>query len=68
MPTEPLGSIQVYYQRLGRGPQDPQNFMGIIIQTTSAVGFVGLINSIPIYPRDKLLFLHGEHETARRPP
>lgn len=31
--------------------------MGIIIQTTSAVGFVGLINSIPIYPRDKLVFL-----------
>jgi hypothetical protein len=34
--------------------------MGIIIQTTSAVAFVGLLNSIPIYPRDKLLFFHGE--------
>jgi ABC-type multidrug transport system permease subunit len=42
--------------------------MGIIIQTTSAVGFVGLINSIPIYPRDKLLFLHGEPVVSRLIP
>jgi ABC-type multidrug transport system permease subunit len=40
--------------------------MGIIIQTTSAVGFVGLLNSIPIYPRDKLLFLHGKLGAFRR--
>jgi len=41
--------------------------MGIIIQTTSAVAFVGLLNSIPIYPRDKLLFFHGEQGLVSSP-
>jgi hypothetical protein len=55
-----LRLFQVYYQRLGRGPQDAQNLIGLTIQNTCPIAFVGLLNSIAIYPRDKLLFLHGE--------
>ena len=49
----------------GAGAQDR---IGIAIESTSAIAFVGLLNAMAIFPADRNLYLHEAKSSARYSP
>jgi len=45
-----------------------QDRIGIAIESTSAITFVGLLNAMAIFPADRNLYLHEAKSSARYSP
>lgn len=45
-----------------------QDRIGITIESTSAIAFVGLLNAMAIFPADRNLYLHESKSSARYSP
>lgn len=64
-----VGALFIFFfQRLNHGPQGAQDRIGISIQSTSAVAFVGLLNSMAVLPSERNLYLHESASSARYSP
>jgi hypothetical protein len=64
-----LGALfLMFFQRLTHGPSGAQDRIGITIESTSAITFVGLLNAMAIYPADRDLYLHESMSSARYSP
>ena len=73
-----------FFQRLTHGPSGTliqykimitaecdagaQDRIGIAIESTSAIAFVGLLNAMAIFPADRNLYLHEAKSSARYSP
>lgn len=61
-----LGALfLLFFQRLTHGPAGAQDRIGVTIENTSAIPFVGLLNAMAIYPLDRDLYLHESKSSAR---
>lgn len=58
----------LFYQRLTHGPEGAQDRIGITIQSTAALVFVGLLTSMSVYPAERNLYLHEYRSSARYSP
>ncbi|KAJ6569618.1 P-loop containing nucleoside triphosphate hydrolase protein [Mycena capillaripes] len=56
--------LLMFYERLKFGPSGGQDRIGVILQGTSAIPFVGLISGIAVFPQDRQLFMHEYHSSA----
>lgn len=56
------------FQRLTKGPSGAQDRIGITIQNTTALSFVGLLNAIAVFPAERNLYLHESRSSARYSP
>lgn len=64
-----VGALFIFFfQRLTHGPQGAQDRIGMTIQSTSALAFVGLLNSMAIFPAERNLYLHESQSSARYSP
>lgn len=64
-----VGALFIFFfQRLNKGPQGAQDRIGISIQSTSAVAFVGLLNAMAVLPAERNLYLHESTSSARYSP
>ncbi|WVQ83463.1 hypothetical protein IAT38_005604 [Cryptococcus sp. DSM 104549] len=67
--TPLLGGLFIlFFQRLTHGPSGAQDRIGISIESTSAIAFVGLLNAMAIFPADRNLYLHEAKSSARYSP
>ncbi|WVQ77432.1 hypothetical protein IAR50_007118 [Cryptococcus sp. DSM 104548] len=67
--TPLLGGLFIlFFQRLTHGPSGAQDRIGIAIESTSAIAFVGLLNAMSIFPGDRNLYLHESKSSARYSP
>ncbi|WVW79872.1 hypothetical protein I302_101842 [Kwoniella bestiolae CBS 10118] len=67
--TPLLGAMFIlFFQRLNHGPSGAQDRIGITIESTSAIAFVGLLNAMAIFPADRNLYLHEAKSSARYSP
>ncbi|KAK8861246.1 hypothetical protein IAR55_002065 [Kwoniella newhampshirensis] len=67
--TPLLGGLFIlFFQRLTHGPSGAQDRIGITIESTSAIAFVGLLNAMAIFPADRNLYLHEAKSSARYSP
>ncbi|WWC68886.1 uncharacterized protein I206_102822 [Kwoniella pini CBS 10737] len=62
------GMFILFFQRLNHGPSGAQDRIGITIESTSAIAFVGLLNAMAIFPADRNLYLHEAKSSARYSP
>ncbi|KAK4686772.1 hypothetical protein P7C73_g3345, partial [Tremellales sp. Uapishka_1] len=62
------GMFILFFQRLSHGPSGAQDRIGITIESTSAIAFVGLLNAMAIFPADRNLYLHESKSSARYSP
>lgn len=61
-----LGALfLLFFQRLKRGPSGAQDRIGLTIENTTAISFVGLLNAMAIFPADRNLYLHEAKTSAR---
>ncbi|BEI93776.1 uncharacterized protein CcaverHIS019_0602350 [Cutaneotrichosporon cavernicola] len=58
----------LFFQRLTKGAQGAQDRIGLTLQSTSALAFVGLLNSMSIFPPERNLYLHEAASSARYSP
>lgn len=58
----------LFFQRLSLGPQGAQDRIGLTMQSTSALAFVGLLNSMSVLPPERNLYLHEAGSSARYSP
>ncbi|KAJ6626947.1 P-loop containing nucleoside triphosphate hydrolase protein [Mycena sp. CBHHK59/15] len=56
--------LLMFYERLRFGPTGGQDRIGVNLQSTSPLPFVGLISGIAIFPQDRQLFMHEYHSSA----
>ncbi|QRV93619.1 ABC transporter [Ceratobasidium sp. AG-Ba] len=54
----------LFYQRLKHGPSGGQDRIGYFQEMTSPVAFVGLLNCIAIFPKDRDLYFHEYRSSA----
>ncbi|KAJ6521845.1 hypothetical protein B0H19DRAFT_1348812 [Mycena capillaripes] len=54
--------IRPFYSSLG--PSGGQDRIGVVLQATSAIPFVGLISGIAVFPQDRQLFMHAYQSSA----
>ncbi|ORY27652.1 P-loop containing nucleoside triphosphate hydrolase protein [Naematelia encephala] len=67
--TPLLGGLFIlFYQRLTHGPSGAQDRIGLTIESTTAIPFVGLLNAMAIFPADRNLYLHESKSSARYSP
>ncbi|WVQ92160.1 hypothetical protein IAS59_005968 [Cryptococcus gattii] len=67
--TPLLGALFIlFFQRLTHGPAGAQDRIGVTIESTSAIAFVGLLNAMSIFPAEKNLYLHEAKSSARYSP
>ncbi|OXG10187.1 ABC transporter family protein [Cryptococcus neoformans Ze90-1] len=67
--TPLLGALFIlFFQRLTHGPAGAQDRIGVTIESTSAIAFVGLLNAMSIFPADRNLYLHEAKSSARYSP
>ncbi|WVR04136.1 hypothetical protein IAU60_001135 [Kwoniella sp. DSM 27419] len=67
--TPLLGAMFIlFFQRLTHGPSGAQDRIGITIESTSAIAFVGLLNAMAIFPADRNLYFHEAKSSARYSP
>ncbi|WVF67064.1 hypothetical protein IAT40_001808 [Kwoniella sp. CBS 6097] len=67
--TPLLGGLFIlFFQRLSHGPSGAQDRIGVTIESTSAIAFVGLLNAMAIFPADRNLYLHEAKSSARYSP
>ncbi|KAF7319864.1 ABC transporter domain-containing protein [Mycena kentingensis (nom. inval.)] len=62
----PLAAILLlmFYERLRFGPTAGQDRIGVNLQSTGAIPFVGLISGIAVFPQDRQLFMHEYRSSA----
>jgi hypothetical protein len=53
---------------LTHGPSGAQDRIGIAIESTTAIAFVGLLNAMAVFPADRNLYLHESKSSARYSP
>jgi hypothetical protein len=58
----------LFFQRLTKGPSGAQDRIGITIQSTGSIAFVGLLNAMAIFPADRNLYFHESKSSARYSP
>ncbi|TXT10968.1 hypothetical protein VHUM_01719 [Vanrija humicola] len=58
----------LFFQRLTHGPQGAQDRIGIAMQSTQSIAFVGLINAMAVLPPERNLYLHEAQSSARYSP
>ncbi|KAJ7071333.1 P-loop containing nucleoside triphosphate hydrolase protein [Mycena amicta] len=56
--------LLMFYERLRFGPTGGQDRIGVNLQSTSALPFVGLISGIAVFPQDRQLFMHEYRSSA----
>ncbi|KAJ6501512.1 P-loop containing nucleoside triphosphate hydrolase protein [Mycena vitilis] len=56
--------LLMFYERLKFGPSGGQDRIGVILQATGAIPFVGLICGIAVFPQDRQLFMHEYRSSA----
>ncbi|KAJ7785733.1 P-loop containing nucleoside triphosphate hydrolase protein [Mycena metata] len=56
--------LLMFYERLRFGPTGGQDRIGLNLQSTSALPFVGLISGIAVFPQDRQLFMHEYRSSA----
>jgi len=56
--------LLMFYERLLFGPTGGQDRIGLNLQSTSAIPFVGLISGIAVFPQDRQLFMHEYRSSA----
>ncbi|KAJ6548881.1 P-loop containing nucleoside triphosphate hydrolase protein [Mycena capillaripes] len=54
--------LLMFYERAS--PSGGQDRIGVVLQATSAIPFVGLISGIAVFPQDRQLFMHEYHSSA----
>ncbi|KAB5589912.1 hypothetical protein CTheo_6655 [Ceratobasidium theobromae] len=54
----------LFYQRLKHGPSGGQDRIGYFQEMVSPIGFVGLLNCIAIFPKDRDLYFHEYRSSA----
>ncbi|KAJ6548866.1 P-loop containing nucleoside triphosphate hydrolase protein [Mycena capillaripes] len=54
--------LLMFYERAS--PSGGQDRIGVVLQATSAIPFVGLISGIAVFPQDRQLFRHEYHSSA----
>lgn len=62
------GMFIFFFQRLSLGPQGAQDRIGLTLQSTAALAFVGLLNSMAVFPAERNLYLHESQSSARYSP
>lgn len=62
------GLFILFYQRLSHGPEGAQDRIGLTIQSTTALAFVGMLTCMAIYPAERNLYLHEYQSSARYSP
>ncbi|KAG8836185.1 hypothetical protein FRC17_009528 [Serendipita sp. 399] len=63
--TPLMGALYLlYYQRLSRGPTGGQDRIGYIQQLLGALPYIGLLNSVAIFPVERDLFFHEYRSSA----
>ncbi|WWC87631.1 uncharacterized protein L201_002521 [Kwoniella dendrophila CBS 6074] len=62
------GMFILFFQRLTHGPSGAQDRIGIVIESTASIAFVGLLNAMAIFPADRNLYLHEAKSSARYSP
>ncbi|KAF7367371.1 ABC transporter protein [Mycena sanguinolenta] len=62
----PLAGILLlmFYERLRFGPTGGQDRIGVNLQSTGAIPFIGLISGIAVFPQDRQLFMHEYRSSA----
>jgi ABC-type multidrug transport system permease subunit len=58
----------LFFQHLSTGAQGAQDRIGLTLQSTSALAFVGLLNSMSVLPPERNLYLHEAASSARYSP
>jgi len=53
---------------LGVDALGAQDRIGLTIQSTAALGFVGLLNAMAVFPAERNLYLHESNSSARYSP
>ncbi|KAJ7456457.1 P-loop containing nucleoside triphosphate hydrolase protein [Mycena latifolia] len=56
--------LLMFYEHLTFGPTGGQDRIGVNLQSTSALPFVGLISGIAVFPQDRQLFMHEYRSSA----
>ncbi|KAJ7748491.1 P-loop containing nucleoside triphosphate hydrolase protein, partial [Mycena maculata] len=56
--------LLMFYERLRFGPTGGQDRIGLNLQSTAALPFVGLISGIAVFPQDRQLFMHEYRSSA----
>ena len=57
--------ILLFFQRLSHGPAGAQDRIGLTIQTTSPIPFIGLLNAMAVYPAERDLYFHEVTGSAK---
>lgn len=61
-----VGALFIFFfQRLTHGPQGAQDRIGITIQSSTALAFVGVLNAVAIFPPERDLYFHEANSSAR---
>ncbi|KAF7367373.1 Pleiotropic drug resistance proteins (PDR1-15), ABC superfamily [Mycena sanguinolenta] len=62
----PLAGILLlmFYERLRFGPTGGQDRIGVTLQSTGTIPFIGLISGIAVFPQDRQLFMHEYRSSA----
>ncbi|GMK58369.1 hypothetical protein CspeluHIS016_0504010 [Cutaneotrichosporon spelunceum] len=58
----------LFFQRLTKGAQGAQDRIGLTMQSTSSLAFVGVLNAMSILPPERNLYLHEAASSARYSP
>ncbi|KAJ7356761.1 P-loop containing nucleoside triphosphate hydrolase protein [Mycena albidolilacea] len=56
--------LLMFYERLKFGPTGGQDRIGVNLQSTGAMPFIGLICGIAVFPQDRQLFMHEYRSSA----
>ncbi|KAF8213711.1 P-loop containing nucleoside triphosphate hydrolase protein [Mycena galopus ATCC 62051] len=56
--------LLMFYERLRFGPTGGQDRIGVNLQSTGAIPFIGLICGIAVFPQDRQLFMHEYRSSA----
>lgn len=60
-----MGALYLlYFQRLSKGPTGGQDRIGFFQQLLGAVPFIGLLNSVAIFPAERDVFFHEYQSSA----
>ncbi|KAL7419907.1 hypothetical protein Q5752_005823 [Cryptotrichosporon argae] len=65
---EVCGLFILFYQRLTHGASGAQDRIGITIEATASIAFVGLLNAMAVFPPDRNLYFHEAKTSARYSP
>ncbi|EKM57215.1 uncharacterized protein PHACADRAFT_92002, partial [Phanerochaete carnosa HHB-10118-sp] len=56
----------LFFLRLSNGPTSAQDRIGLIVETTTALAYVGFLNLAALYPMEKTVFFHDYKSAGGR--